>query len=272
MTKHTHVLNNAEILQRLWELGYFYDKSFAQVKDLSGRALERAVKAYQRFCGLDPSGHVDERTANLMSRRRCGLPDMQLRDDTLCKWPMNRIAYFSELTLPGLSVEQVTTAYDIACQQWSAVCGVELIRAKSYRSANIHARSGVGGKNGLDSRGGTLAWSDTPCDVRHNSRIKQMYDEAEDWSFNMLVAVACHEVGHALGLPHLPKGNLMGAYFDPNVTTPQKGDIREIVLRYGKAKKLVNRASRKSAAVAPAFDVGGTIYINGQPFVLVPKT
>lgn len=276
MARHKDVLSSAEILQRLYDLGYFYDKSFADVKNLAGAALKRAVQAYQRFSGLDPSGRVDERTASLMSRRRCGLPDMQLRaDDVSCKWPMKRVTYFSSLTLPGLSEEQIATAYDIACQQWTAVCGIELVRAKSMRTANIYARSGVGGKNGLDSRGGTLGWSDMPCDAQPNSRIRQMYDEAEDWSFNMLVAVSSHEIGHALGLPHLPKGNLMASYYDPNITTPQRGDIREITKYYGNARKLpLTRRPAFDGDGIPAatIDVGGTILINGQPFVLVPKT
>jgi hypothetical protein len=96
-------------------------------------------------------------------------------------------------------------------------------------------------------------------------QLDQMFDEAEEWSFDMAVAVICHELGHALGLAHLGKGNLMAPYYDPNVSTPQKGDIAEMIALYGKRKK----PAKSTQCESP--QVHGTLMINGRPYMLVPQ-
>lgn len=261
------VLPKAEVLKFLFDYGYFGAKTWTQVKKISGKTLQDALCAYQRFNGLKPCGGVDEATAHRMHRRRCGLPDFNVTDkNTVCKWPMAKITYYHEVRLPGCTPEQVAKAFDIAFAQWAQICDIEPTRVQESNKANIYARSGTGKKHHLDGAGGTLAWSELPCGVHENIQLDQMYDEAEDWSFNMAVAVMCHELGHALGLPHLSWGNLMAPYYDPNVTEPQAGDVEEIVKLYGKRKQ----------PYAPLTDgplqVHGTLLINGRPYVLVPQT
>lgn len=262
------VLPVKEVLKKLFDLGYFGTTSWAKVKTIKGRDLENAIKAYQEFNGLTPTGTTDARTAHRINKRRCGLPDFNITaaGSGPCKWPMKKIAYFHEICMPGINDEQIAEAYDIAFSQWAAVCDLEPVRVDSHDKANIYARSGVGRANGLDDRGGTLAWSELPCGVAENIQLDQMFDEAEAWSFNMAVAVICHELGHALGLPHLNSGNLMAPYYDPNVTTPQKGDISEIVKLYGK------RTTKYPITKNAGLKINGTVMINGRPYVLVPKT
>lgn len=265
--KQPHVLPTDEILRKLHGFGYFGTKTWKQIRALKGSELTKAIREYQRFHGLLPDGNVGPVTASSLSRRRCGLPDFNFTaGETVCRWPHKNLTYFPDLTLPGVSHEQAVQAYDIAFSQWAAVCDLEPLRVESADKANIYAQSGKGKKNGLDDRGGTLAWSEMPCEVHENIQLEQMFDEAEDWSFNMAVAVICHELGHALGLPHLAKGNLMAPYYDPNVIEPQAGDIREIQDLYGKRKQPYT--ATKDASV----HLGGTITINGKPYVLVPKT
>jgi len=78
--------------------------------------------------------------------------------------------------------------------------------------------------------------------------------------------VICHELGHALGLAHLNFGALMAPYYDPNVSKPQAEDIEEISKLYGKRQKPYPITKNAAPQLA------GEIVINGQPYVLVPKT
>jgi len=266
-TPLAHVIPAHEILRKLFVLGYFGDTEWVKVKKISGDDMTQAVKAYQLFNGLEPTGTVGPKTAHRIARRRCGLPDFNLTTPgNVCKWPMEKVAYYQEINLPGMSPDSVAEAYSIAFSQWAAVCNLDPQAVDSPSKANIYARSGTGKKHGLDDRGGTLAWSELPCGVAFNVQLDQMFDEAEAWSFNMAVAVMCHELGHALGLPHLNAGNLMAPYYDPKVTAPQKGDIVEIVKLYGKRPK--KYPINKDAGLK----IGGTIMINGRPYVLVPQT
>ena len=178
---------------------------------------------------------------------------------------MPKITYYSKLDLPGITPDQADEAYDTAFAQWASVCNIDPVRVTDPNMANIFAKSGAGKKSGLDDRGGTLAWSELPCNVSANMQLDQMFDEAEDWSFNMAVAVICHELGHALGLAHLSRGNLMAPYYDPNVRTPQKGDISEMVALYGKRPRVAKAKQKKDMLVS------GTIIINGKPYKLVPQ-
>lgn len=256
------MLTNTKILRTLHGFGYFGDKPWKEVKGISGARLKRAVAEYQKFHGLDTNGKVDARTARQLTNRfRCGLPDFELRAEAkTCKWPMQQVTYYSKLDLPGLSAEQAKQAFDAACRQWMAVCGLSLVRVASASTANIVSTSGEGRADGLDGRGGTLAWSELPCGAGPNSQYEQKFDSAEAWNYLMAVAVICHEIGHVLGLSHLPKGNLMAPYYDPNTIKPQTGDIAEVVSRYGKPAATSNPPSS-------LVDVSGIVLINGNPFV-----
>jgi hypothetical protein len=264
--QHKDVLPPAETARYLFNLGYFGSLPWNKVKSIRGADLAKVVKQFQKFNSLKPDGYVGEKTAHRISRRRCGLPDFGLTapSGSPCRWPMPDISYFHEVNLPGMTEEQVAQAYDIAFGQWAEVCDINPKRVERKEVANIYARSGRGKKHNLDERGGTLAWSELPCDVAPHIQLDQMFDEAEDWSFNMAIAVICHELGHALGLAHLNFGALMAPYYDPNVTKPQDEDIDEIVKLYGPRK---TPYQLQGALV----QLGGEVLINGQPYILVPK-
>jgi len=260
------VLPPAEIARHLFNLGYFGSLPWSKVKSIRGADLAKVVKQFQKFNNLKPDGYVGEQTAHRISRRRCGLPDFGITAPSgqQCRWPMPNISYFHDIKMPGMTEEQIMRAYDIAFGQWAEVCNIDPKRVERKEVANIYARSGRVKKHNLDERGGTLAWSELPCDVAPHIQLDQMFDEAEDWSFNMAVAVMCHELGHALGLGHLNFGALMAPYYDPNVTKPQEEDIEEIVKLYGHRKAPYQLQNS-------LVQLGGEIVINGQAYILVPK-
>lgn len=162
-------------------------------------------------------------------RRICGVPDqdgIRLIGD-LCKWPHTKITYYENMTLSGLTREQIKAAYDLAFQQWADVCGIEVARVDDPKLANVFARQGW-----IDVPGMTLAWSYFPCGYASTDQVTQKYDTMERWTPNFLVATACHEIGHALGLSHLGSGTLMAAW-GSSITKPQAKDIAEAQARYG---------------------------------------
>lgn len=258
------------IVRALWEWNYL--PGYPTVQDavlfVEPDELTKAVEAYQAFNGLTPDGVVGPWTAaKMINPARCGLPDMML--DQSCAWPHKDVTFHAQLNLPGLAAAEVEAAFVEACQQWSAVCGINLTRSDSP-AANIVARSGTGRSNNLDGRGGTLAWSELPCGRSRRATLQQMYDEAEQWSRSMAVAVICHEVGHAIGLSHIAAGNLLAPYYDPRITKPQAGDIAEAVKRYGPPQPKPSPAPAPGGASDVSLTIKGTrvevnMLINGVP-------
>lgn len=147
----------------------------------------------------------------------------------VCKWPQKRITYYENMTFPKMTREEIKKAYDQAFQQWAEVADLEPVRVESPTGANIVVSQGR-----IDWKWGVLAWSQLPCGASANTTLTQKYDTSEDWNYNFLVATACHELGHALGLNHLGRGTLMAPTLNMNITKPQPGDIAEIQARYGK--------------------------------------
>lgn len=226
--------------KRLWQLGYLQDvfgtsgdppSTFAK---LSPELVMNALKAFCDFNGIDIN---DNRLVETMltTRHRCALPDIMAARDKACKWPHLDVRWYINISLNEMTNEKILEAFKVAYRQWGDVCGVRPQLVTSAEVANIYSKAGRGRKNQLDGRGGTLAWSELPCGYSSNDLVNQMYDVDEAWDFNMLVGVACHEIGHALGLSHSTRGNLMAPYYDAGITKPQSGDIQQIIQLYGRS-------------------------------------
>ena len=101
---------------------------------------------------------------------------------------------------------------------------------------------GAGRRDQFDGPGGTLAWAQLPPGNSFNGQLLCRFDEAETWVLNrnqrgvLLVNVACHEIGHLLGLRHSNvQTALMAPFYSPGVTKPQlKDDVTRIQRLYGR--------------------------------------
>lgn len=215
-----------EQVANLFKLGYFAGREWDEVRSFmfGGAAVRDAIEKYADFHGLrgeEPSEH--------MQRPRCGLPDL-VRDPQeagLAKWRTLDVTTSHRLSgLNPLSADREHAAWLESIAAWSAVCGIRLTFIDDMNRANIYANPGSTGA-------GVLAWSYLPNDSGPEDQLQQQYNRSTNWSYELLLNVAIHELGHAIGLDHGPRGSIMQPTAGGDITRPQSWDIEQVVSRYG---------------------------------------
>lgn len=220
----------AELVQRLITLGWLPGPT------ADPAAVKGAVRDYQTFHGLKPDGDAGPITLRHLDKLRfCGLAE-HFTQEAVCAWPQRpaKITWNITGTLAGVSTADQKDAYALAWGYWSEVCGVLPEYVSNPSGANVLMGSGR-----IDGPQGTLAWSELPCGGART--LAQKYDDTEPWGIFEgggfgkidLVRVACHEIGHVIGIPHISAGNLLAPTYNQSIRKPQAGDIAEAVKRYG---------------------------------------
>jgi len=168
--------------------------------------------------------------------RMCSLPDSLTTEEIGARWTKGKLLYCPTAQLPGLTLEQWQAALAEAWGYWMEVCGLVVEPTETARLADV-----LHGVGAIDGSGKTLAWSELPNGS--NTRLQQKYDSGERWAYGAvagnqidIVAVACHEIGHALGLGHDNAGGaaLMDPYYSPRIRKPQPRDVARIQALYGR--------------------------------------
>lgn len=247
----------------LWQYGHtpVIEGITALAKWAMSGGLSEALKSFQAFHGLEPTGQIDARTVEQLSRPRCAHPDVRHDRATPCHWPEPQITFAQVVKLTQIAPDRVAAIYRQAWQQWADVCGIEPHEATPADVVNVLARNADGTANGFDANNTILAWSELPCNASMRTQLQQEFNDLVDWTEQMLLGVACHEIGHALGFDHISGDALMNAYYDANRLKPLAKDIAVAQEAYGPPKAAPAPASAPAPAPAPPAKLPGTITV-----------
>lgn len=195
------------------------------------------VLDFQAKAGLIPTGELDTVTVELLTARRCGVSDA-LRMTLGSQWRKTNLNYCVASYLTGLPNGTQDEIYRAAWDSWQQACGIRLTQVADVNAANIILSTGRGPRSDFDGPSGVLAWMMLP--QGRDEQLLGRFDLDETWVNEShrdiyLLAVACHEFGHALGLDHDSQlsGSLMAPYYKRQISRPQANDIRRIQGLYG---------------------------------------
>jgi hypothetical protein len=211
----------------------------------SHEALQSAIAAAQQAYGLPMTGDMDPMTERVLERTpRCGMTDEPQHKIGSPHWGVETVTWCltTHPTGVGLTPAAAEGAIAQAFVNWSAVCGLAFKQVQNQQEANIVMGVGRGRRANFDGPSGTLAWMELPNQEDYRGRVSGLYDADEPWTLSgqgiLLVNVACHEIGHALGLMHSQSGNqLMSPTYSSRVPAPLSEDVQRIQRLYGPPKQ-----------------------------------
>lgn len=155
----------------------------------------------------------------------------------LAKWPGANpdLPWHYDLTgyRGGLAPAEVLAAFEKAWGYWAAVIEIAPRRVNTRGEAKVWGTFAR-----IDGASGVLAWS--MLANNGNDPKEQRYDNGENWntvnpgappSGIDLVRVACHEIGHVLGLDHdgANANALLRPSYSTSIPKPTDRDIQRLV-------------------------------------------
>jgi len=207
----------AEAVDYLSQFGYIPTPEDGSRPYVDVTVLDDAVKEFQTFAGLEPTGKLDSDTVDLMKTPRCGKED-RVANFVLqgSNWQKKSLTYriFKYPSNRGLSKLDVDRETRKAFSMWEKASGLRFEETASS-SADIEIRFekfSHGDGIPFDGPGGVLAHAFYP---RFGGDAH--FDDSEQWSVtpfvgNQLLNTLTHEFGHSLGLKH---SNIRGAIMAP---------------------------------------------------------
>ena len=183
---------------------------------------------------------TDEQLERMMDLPRCGVSDVLHLNTEEARWRKNRLNYFVQSYVSGISQSDQNDLIALAWRQWADVADLGFTQTNDPGQADLLISTGRGASYGFDGPSGTLAWAQLP--PGGDQQLLMRFDLDERWIREanqpgiLFLNVACHEFGHMLGLDHSRnKSALMAPYYSAGITKPQSNDdIPRIQALYGK--------------------------------------